>query len=371
MIYILALILCIIYLIYFIWISGSMFIDDTTNNIDNDLFVSIIVSIRNEQNNIIGLLDALVNQSYPNELFEIIIVNDRSTDNSSQIVKSYTSRYANISLINIYETELGWGNKKWALNCAINQAIGTVILQTDADCRPGADWIKSMARKFNDYTVSFVFAASPLKSNIKILNNFFEFESLSQDSISAASSSRGIVMSCTGRNMGFRKSAFIKIGGYNGIEHFISGDDDLLIQKFASKTNDKILFNYDKDSLVPSCAPNSLQQFVNQRIRFASKGIDYYSIDTTMAFKILLPLILCVNISVLVSFYNIVTFGSVKWSLVFYCKLIADCILTYVFFKKISYRWNFISFLFLSFVHPLYITIFAISAPFLEFRWKQ
>ena len=102
-----------------------------------------------------------------------------------------------------------------------------------------------------------------------------------------------------------------------------------------------------------------------------TKGIDYYLIDSTLAFKLVLPLILLANISVLFSFYNLVVYSSVKWSIIFYCKLFADLILTYPFFKKISYSWNFASILLLSFIHPLYITLFAISAPFVEYKWKQ
>ena len=372
MIFIVSLIICLSYLFFFLWISGSLFIDSDEQQVDRDyLFVSIIVAIRNEEANIIDLLDCLVSQNYPTELYEIIIVNDRSTDNSTEIIKPYLSRFPNISLITIHQTELGWGSKKWALNSGINQAIGTVVIQTDADCRPPSTWVKSMASKFDDDGISFVFGPSPLHSSIPLLSHFFEFESLSQDSISAASSSRGLVMSCTGRNMGFRKSTFVKINGYDGIEHFVSGDDDLLIQKFASKSKAGIIFNYDSSALVKSSAPSTLNEFINQRIRFASKGIDYYLIDTTLAFRLILPLILLTNISVLFSFYNIVAFSSVKWSIIFYCKLLADMVLTFTFFKKISYSWNILAFLFLSFIHPLYITLFAMSAPFIEFKWKQ
>ena len=369
-----ALFICLVYMIFFFWISNNFFYDSKLSkqsDLDPYLFISILVSVRNEESNIISLLDCLVDQNYNKDLYEIIIINDRSNDNTLAIIKPYLDKYSFIKIVNIHETQIGWGPKKWALNSGIDQSTGDIILQTDADCRPRPNWLKSMAQEFNDYGVSFVFGASPMKSNSKLLSKIFEFDSLAQDSISAACTSSGMIMSCTGRNMGFRKDTFYSIGGYGGIEHFISGDDDLLIQKFACKSNQNIVFNYSNDSIVDSDAPFTINEFINQRLRFASKSINYYSVDTTWSFRLILPLIFITNISVLLSFYNIVTYQSLGWSLVFYFKAISDFILTYLFFKKIDYKWTIGPYLFLSFLHPFYIVFFTITAQIIDYKWKK
>ena len=264
--------------------------------------ISIIVAARNEELNLPVLIKSLVNQNYPKDLFKIIIVNDRSTDNTHKILKKFKDQYNNVKIITITETPEDWAPKKWALNSAIKESNTDIILQTDADCVPNKNWVRTSVQYFSKPSVGFISGPAPLTiDNNTLLNSLFKLDSLSQDAFSAGGFSRGLVFSCTGRNMGFLKQAFEDVGGYNNISNFISGDDDLLLQKIANHPIYKAKFMFSKNAIVVSPAPESIMQFINQRLRFSSKGFSYYSIQTSSALKIVLPFLYITNLIILLS----------------------------------------------------------------------
>ena len=119
---------------------------------------------------------------------------------------------------------------------AIDKSNYDIILQTDADCIPHHQWINEMVKPFQDISVGFISAPAPLTNRQFFIDDIFELDSMAQDAFSAGAMGQGVVFSCTGRNMGFLKQCFRDVNGYDGISHFISGDDDLLLQKIASKS---------------------------------------------------------------------------------------------------------------------------------------
>ena len=110
--------------------------------------VSIIIAARNEEQNIGSCLQALADQSYPADRFEIIVVDDRSIDDTQRIVQSYCRQFANIRLIQVTELTQGISPKKNALQKGIESASGQIILTTDADCIPEPGWVTAMVSYF-------------------------------------------------------------------------------------------------------------------------------------------------------------------------------------------------------------------------------
>ena len=269
------------------WFSSGIMKSATIKNTGFIPGVSIIISAHNEENNIRNLLKSITNQTYTGD-YEIIIANDRSTDSTSQIIMNYIKKYNYIKLINVQKTAIGWGNKKWALNQCIDKSKYNIILQTDADCVPKNTWVESMVNQFYNPDLIFISGPAPLIDTRNPLSEFYKLDSLAQDALSAGGMSHNLSFSCTGRNMGFLKKNFIEINGYDGIEHYISGDDDLLLQKFATLSTGKIGFNFSEESVVSSPPPQSITEFLNQRIRYGSKAFEYYKLNTTKEFKILL-----------------------------------------------------------------------------------
>ena len=120
MIYI-TIIITLFYFIILMWLASGVLKYPIAKNTGFLPGVSVIISAHNEQNNIENLLKTMANQTYQGE-FEVIIANDRSGDLTANIIHDYSLKYDYIKLINILETGIGWGNKKWALNQCIKQS---------------------------------------------------------------------------------------------------------------------------------------------------------------------------------------------------------------------------------------------------------
>ncbi len=104
---------------------------------------SIIVPFRNEEVNISACLNSLLHLGYPSSLFEVILVNDHSHDNSVHIINSIISDWANFHLISL-QNESG---KKAALTFGIKQAKSEYIVTTDADCTYNSFWLSELNNK--------------------------------------------------------------------------------------------------------------------------------------------------------------------------------------------------------------------------------
>ena len=359
-----------VYLIIIVWLSNGIIKHQVAKNKNNFPNVSIIVSAHNEENNIEHLIKCLVNQTYPSK-YQIIIANDRSNDKTQKIIQKYKIKYDFIKLINIKDTPIGWGNKKWALNKCIEKATYNMILQTDADCMPKPGWIESMINELSDPDVVFISGPAPMKSKNNSLSSYYKLDSLAQDALSASGLTYNLVFSCTGRNIGFQKTCFMEINGYENIEHYISGDDDLLIQKFASLTNGKIVFSFDSNSVVESEPPKTINQFLNQRIRYASKSFDYYKLDSTLEFKLLLPFLYICNIVTLISLIIFTQNMQIIYLTPLALKSIADYCMCSIFFDKINETFSLKTFMALTIIHPIYVSSLGIISPFINYNWKK
>ena len=371
MIYFLFILIILIYAGFILWLTDGIRKISNTND-DTTVLpeVTVIVSARNEEDNISKLITALMKQSYPHELIKFIIVNDRSTDSTSTILSDFSNQIDNLSIITINNTPDGWAPKKWALNTAINSVNTEIILQTDADCIPHEDWAIKMVQPFSNPEMGFVSGPAPLTNKNTLIDSLYELDSLAQDAFSAGGFSQGMVFSCTGRNMGFSKQAFIDVNGYEDVSHFISGDDDLLLHKITANPSYLAHFVLSEKAVVDSPPPSSLSQFIHQRLRFASKGFSYYNIKTSRSLKVVLPFLYLANLVALLSLFNFIETTYFLWMLPWLIKSFVDGSITYTFYHSISRKWSLFTMSLLSLIHPLYIVIFGAIGPFSTFKWK-
>ncbi len=363
-------IIALLYLIYLIWISEPLFIKNKPNKKSYTPFVSIIISARNESDNIIELIDGLKNQKYPNTHFEIIIANDKSIDDTFEKLSLMENKMDNLKVINIQKTPRGWASKKWALDNCIKKAKGEIILQTDADCIHRDNWILDMIQPFEEENTGFV--AGP--SYVGIKNNFWnallKLESIAQESFSYANSKRQLYLSCTARNIAFRKIVFQEIEGYNGISEIKSGDDDLLLHKIVTQTKWNIKYVANASTLVASKAPKSIKSFYLQRLRYASKGLIYYKIKTPNEVKIILPFLFITNLICAISILNFINYQTIFWFIPIMIKSIGDIILISKYMSKIEVPLKILYFIILMIIHPFYIISIGGIAPFINVQWK-
>ena len=366
----LGIILVILYMLFLLWLSDGIvknnFMPDNTFHPS----VSIIISVHNEEKNLPSLLNILSNQNYHSE-YEIIIANDRSSDSTKKIISSYAKNHDYIKLINIKETPIGWGHKKWALNKCIEKAKFNIIMQTDGDCLPTSQWINSMVENFSNPNVIFVSGPAPMENNKNQFSKYYQLDSLAQDALSASGLTRQLSFSCTGRNIAFLKNSFLDINGYEGIEHYESGDDDLLLQKFSTLLDGSIKFSFNPDSIVISDPPTSINEFINQRIRYASKGFEYYKLNTKIEFRILLPFLYSINLICLLGIILFIQKSDIIYLYPIILKFISDYWLCSIFFNKINVFFSIFNFLILSLIHPIYVVSLGLASPFINYNWKN
>ena len=372
MILLLIYIIILLYFIYFIWLIEPFFKKKRrdVNNASDYPFVSILISAKNEEKNLDLLIDSLLNQKYPKNCYEIIIANDKSTDSTLNKLNNFKKKYNQILIVDIQSTPKNWGSKKWALNKCIEISNGDIILQTDADCRHKKNWITSMMQPFKNPQIGFVCGPSYIGTESNFWNQILKLESIAQESFTYANSKREFYLSCTARNIAFRKHIFNEIDGYKDIEYIESGDDDLLLHKFVMQTDSKIQYLANEKTLVSSQAPKSIKSFYLQRLRYASKGLLYYKLNTPLEVKIILPILFISNFACIVSILNFINYQNFMWLIPLIIKGLADIILINQYMHRIKINFRLLYFIILMIIHPFYVVIIGGLAPIIKVQWK-
>jgi len=328
-------------------------------------FVSVVTAARNEAGCIDALIQALLAQKYPGGRFELILVNDRSTDDTGSIMGRYGRASRRLRILHITETHAGMAPKKWALNKGIEAAKGDIILTTDADCVPPPGWIAGMI-SFFEQDVGLVAGFSPLVLNASgsLLHRFIALESVALAAVAAGSAGAGMPLTCSGRNLAYRKEVFRQIGGFGRIGTLISGDDDLLLHLVRDQTGWRIRYALNPQTFVPSVPARSMGHFSHQRRRHASKGFHYtplmivgllwvYLFNAALVTALFFPSVLPVLVTV---------FG---------VKSVSEYLLllkaSRVFRQTGTLRIFPVAVCF----HFIYVTVFGLWGQFGRFRWKS
>ncbi len=261
-----------IQLIYWsVWLIGVLKLKATTNN-SSSHGVSIIIAANNELNNLQTLLPTLLNQSYSK--FEIIVVNDRSTDGTYDYLLALAQQESTLKVLTVNELPLHLNGKKYALTLGIKSAAYDQILLTDADCKPITnEWVSSFANQLDGQT-SFILGFSCYDKNPGLLNYFIRFETLLTGIQYVSAAVLGKPYMGVGRNLSYSKNLFLSKKGFHGFQGLMGGDDDLFVNKYANGTNTKVVLN--NQSIISSRPKLLFSDFMVQKIRHLSVG-KYYS----------------------------------------------------------------------------------------------
>lgn len=198
---------------------------------------SIVIACKNEEKNLMSLFDAIRNIDYPQHDFELILVDDHSTDQSFSMMQNFCLENAHYHALRV---DYPYKGKKSALDKGIRFASFQNILLCDADCIPQTQWLKEWSQALGtQIEPDFVIAYSPENQSTA----FRSFVTLITASNYASTCALKSPFSCTGRHLLIKKKTFLELGGYSDIEHIQSGDDKLLLNKFV-KARKKIIYTY-------------------------------------------------------------------------------------------------------------------------------
>jgi len=235
--------------------------------------ISIIIPARNEEENIGYCLQSIIEQSYPAHLFEVLVVDDHSTDNTAAIIKSYASQ--NVKLISLKDylsaNEIN-SYKKKAIEISIQQSNGELIVTSDADCIFPKNWLTSIASFYESKRPAFIVMPVLISYGKKMIEVFQSLDFMTLQGITGASVHKKFHSMCNGANLAYTKEAFIAVNGFKGIDNIASGDDMLLMHKIYNQFPNNIEYLKSREVIVTTNPVSTIQEFFNQRIRWASKA---------------------------------------------------------------------------------------------------
>jgi cellulose synthase/poly-beta-1,6-N-acetylglucosamine synthase-like glycosyltransferase len=235
--------------------------------------VSVVVAAKNESGSIGACLEALLSQDYPSEGYEIVVVDDGSTDATAEIVKGFAQENPNLKLLNAHNGDNHLRAKKRALQRGIENSHGDIILITDADCLPTSTWIRAMIRHFEP-DVGLV-VGQVRHAGSSFWQRLCALERLSVAAVAAGAIGLGRGLTAIGSNLGYRRRVFQDVNGFKNLSAPLSGDDDLFVQLVSRKTRWRLRYAFGPQAAVTTELPANLSQFVAQQRRRASKG-QYY-----------------------------------------------------------------------------------------------
>ena len=239
---------------------------------DAKTLVSIIIAARDEEENIAQTINDVLEQGYHPDLFELIIIDDHSTDRTAEIVKSYGNK---VKLVQLDEKDSLNSYKKKAIQTAIALAKGDLIVTSDADCRMGSDWLATIVNYYETTGCKMISSPVAYFQERSVFEKAQALEFAFLIGLGASTIGNKNPSTCNGANLAYEKAAFFAVDGFKGIDDLASGDDELLLHKMAAAFGNKIGFLKNEAAIVYTTAKPTLGEFIQQRKRWASKSTRY------------------------------------------------------------------------------------------------
>jgi len=348
-------------------LNGLSKLKSSKSNQIPEEFVSVLIPFRNESENIISNVNSIINQNYPDDLYEVLYINDNSTDDSLQLLTEF-SKPDRIKVLSLPGNNSTNAHKKRSIAYGIEKSKGDLIVTTDADCFYSENWLRSLLGNFDAETgfisgpVEFI-EEENLFSRIQML----EFAGLILTGAGLIGTGRPII--CNGANIAYRKKVFDDVGGFKDQINISSGDDEMLMQKIAKKTKYKIRFSFNRDSIVKTKCNAGINNFYQQRKRWASKGLFYKNTNLIVMLLLLFLFYFGLIIQPL-----IILFFSTSFVFILLLSVVIKLFLEYLIIRKgkkmLFPKLSLKEFIFAEMLHVPYIIVAGFTGMFGNLKWK-
>lgn len=329
--------------------------------------VSVVIPVRNESSNIIRCMESITSQDYPAELFEIIVCDDSSTDNTVALVREYIDQTKHsVRLIELSLKKRIF--KKQAITEAVSAATGQLIMVTDGDCIMNSKWISSFVGYYEEHQPPIIAGPVFFTDEKGIFSKLQSLEFMSLVASGLGSVSGNFPVMCNGANLAYTKEAFISSGGYTSDSGYVSGDDIFLLVKITKLFPGKIGVIKSADAIVCTHAQKNLKHFIAQRIRWVSKSRGYRS------FPAIFTSVTVYLTNFLIFMSGILSFFNHKIFMVFIVIFLFKCIVDFPVLASITgfaKKRNLLIYFFpLQIFYVIYVSLIGIAGNFATNTWK-
>lgn len=331
----------------------------------NSAFVStVILPVRNEANHIERLIRSIYYSPIPISQFEIIVVDDDSSDLTLDVVKRLQLEFENLFVTQLPSGKEG---KKSAITFGVKMARGELIICTDGDSEVSADWLE-------EHRVAYASGARLAFGPVRLFNtpesrwtDMLNQELAALVAMGAATLQMGRPTMINGCNYSFSKEAFKQVRGFEGNEQIATGDDEFLLRKIHEEFPSQILFLKSPNALVTSEPPKSVKAFYHQRRRWASKW-KFHQDWNSKLLPVFLFLCYVVWCAMLV---DVLVFGNHLGMWLLGGKLLTD----YIYIRSASRiqksKMSILNFLGLQIIYPFYVVFFGVASNFGAYSWRE
>ncbi len=369
-----AVLLCLIYTVMIArfgygWIMSN---PPAYDNKDHDIFVTIIVPVRNEADFVEYPLDTLLNQSYAKTHFEIIVVDDHSTDNTIELIQKKCAEHKLLKLIK----NNGEG-KKSAIESAIIISTAELIITVDADCFVTENWLSEIIYFYKQTQAKMIVAPVYIPDSDGALSTklqSLEFMALMISGGGALYFKNAIM--CNGANLAYTRKVFLEVNGFEGINQTATGDDVLLMYKIKKKYPDGIKFLKSENAIVSTNPAFTFNEFINQRKRWASKKFNDLNTETKLTSLVVYFFSLFLIVLPLAALFNpVATLAGLPVIKIFILLFATKCMIDFLllllatsFFKE---RKLLLYFLPEQIIYIFYVVIIGFMGMNRNYEWKE
>lgn len=332
----------------------------------DDICFSVVISARNECKTIEDCIYSIVEQNYPKQNFEVIIVDDQSNDETAKLAMKLLTKYCIDHKIVINTTHLG---KKKSLIKAIDIAKYNYIISRDADTITATkNWLNSISTFIKQTKKEFIICPVSIKHQNGILSALQETEALVLSVFTIATTHFKIPFLCSGANLVFSKQLFEVTNKYTSHLSIESGDDVFFLQEVKKIASEKIGYLKNTDALVYTFPETSFKKLLIQKIRWSGKVFKLKSFaNWFIAFVIALS-----NITILYLIFQLIFMGLISKIALFFVilKLLIDILLVFLTsdFVKVKCSWEIVCLC--AFIYPFYASLVVFSTILIKPKWK-
>lgn len=338
-----------------------------------DTCFSILVPFRNEASNLPRLLQSFSHLNYPAEKFEIIMINDDSTDDSVSIIDSFGRQHPNLNISVSNNVKNSASPKKDALTKGVAGALHPWIITTDADCLVPETWLQAFDSKIKRGPFKMLVAPVTYTDQLRFIHKFqlLDFLSLQATTMGMfGMADQGVIQPflCNGANLCYRKQSFIDVAGFKGNEHLASGDDVFLLEKMYKTFGAEVAFLKSKKAIVQTSSKNTFSELIGQRVRWASKTIAFKN-----KFSKMIGLLVFLANFVIVAMLFMAFTGRISWfefGLLFLLKFNIDFVILLKASTYFDQKYIMKSYVTTSMLFPFYTLLIILLSLKKGYTWK-